>query len=98
MLDHYIWAEFLSTYEDPPDLFYPFRMTGIRSVKIPEEFILRYEKGMSGPASLRQEQYSNSVVTEIEQMKGDDQGWFFYLIDLDSSNAGVDKIPLTFRG
>jgi hypothetical protein len=97
MLDHYIWVEFLSTYQDPPNLFYSLRVTRIRSVKIPEKFISRYEKGVSGPASLRQEQYSNSMVAEIEQMK-DDEGWLFYLVDLDSSNVGIDKIPLTFRG
>jgi hypothetical protein len=98
MLDHYIWVEFLPTYEDPPDLFYPLRVTRIRSVKIPNEFISRYETGMSGPASLRQEQYSTAAIAEIEQMKSDDEGWLFYLVDLDSSNVGSGAIPLTFRG
>jgi hypothetical protein len=68
------------------------------SVKIPDEFISRYEKGMSGPASLRQGQYSTAAIADIEQMGNDDGGWLFYLVDLDSSNVGAATIPMTFRG
>src|SRR5713101_5659444 len=25
LLDHYIWVEYLSRYQDPPDLFYPLK-------------------------------------------------------------------------
>jgi hypothetical protein len=30
LLDYFIWVEFLGSYPDPPDLFYPLRVTGIR--------------------------------------------------------------------
>jgi hypothetical protein len=96
LLDHYIWVEFLSTYKDPPDLFYSFRVTRIRSVKIPEKFISRFEKGMSGPASLGHQEYSDAVIVEIERMEDGD--WLFYLVDFDDSNVGTEPIPRTFLG
>jgi len=96
LLDHYIWVEFLSSYPDPPDLFYPLRVTRIRSIKIPDEFISRNEKATSGPASLSPENYSAASISEIDEM-GIDEDWRFYLVDFDDSNIGSVTIPRTFR-
>lgn|SRR5579864_521497 len=97
LLDHYIWVEFLSRYPDHPDLFYRLRVTRIRSVKIPESFISRTEKGMSGPASLTKEEYSAAEIQEIESMESSGGDWRFYLVDFDSSDLGTAPIPRTFR-
>lgn len=98
LLDHYIWVEFLSTFQTPPDLFYPLRVRRIRSVKIPETFVSRYEKGMSGPTSLPHEKYSDADIVEIERMGVEAGDWLFYLVDFDDSNIGTEPIPLTFLG
>ena len=81
-LDHYIWVEFLSTYKDPPDLFYSLRLTRIRAVK----------------ASLDREGYSENDTTEIERMElSREEYWSSYLVDFDGSSTGTTKIPLTFH-
>jgi hypothetical protein len=97
LLDHYIWVEFLSTYPDPPDLFYPLRLIRIRSVRIPDSFIFRSEKGASGPASLTREEYSSENIKEVERMENSEGDWLFYIVDFDDSGVGPARIPLTFR-
>jgi hypothetical protein len=96
LLDHYIWVEFLASYDDPPNLFYPLRLTRIRSVKIPDSFISRSERGMSGPASLSPDVYSTTAIAEVERMENVDEDWLFYLVDFDDSTVGAARIPLTF--
>jgi hypothetical protein len=98
LLDHYAWVQFLSTYQAPPDLFYPLRVRRIRSVKIPEMFVSRHERGMSGPTSLPHEEYSDAAIVEIERMGAKDGDWLFYLVDFDDSDIGTEPIPLTFLG
>jgi hypothetical protein len=100
LLDHYIWVEFLSDYPDPPELFSPLRVVRIRSVKIPESFISRNEKGVSGPASLSRETCSTAEIQEVERIADSadsEKDWLFYLVDFDSSDVGTAKVPLTFR-
>jgi len=98
LLDHYIWVEFLSSYPDPPDLFYQLWVTRIRSVRIPESFVTRREKGKSYPASLGHEEYSagsTEVVKRMDDTKGDE---VFFLVDFDDRNVGETKVPPTFLG
>jgi hypothetical protein len=97
LLDFYIWVEFLSSYQDPPDIFYPLRVSRIRLVKIPQTFISRMEKVVSGPASLSHEEYPTSSISEIKGMEGTDEDWLFYLVDFDDSDIGSATIPMTFR-
>jgi len=97
LLDHYIWVEFLDSYDDPPNLFYPLRLTRIRSVKIPDSFISRSEKGMSGPTSLSPDVYPTSAIAEVERMENVEENWLFYVVDFDDSTVGAAGIPLTFR-
>jgi hypothetical protein len=99
LLDHYLWVEFLSEYSDPPDLFFTLRVVRIRSVTIPEPFISRTEKSVSGPASLKYEDYSSAEIEEVERMNesGSDRNWRFYLVDFDSSDVGAASVPPTFR-
>ena len=97
LVDHYIWVEFLSSYDDPPNLFYPLKLTRIRSVKIPDSFISRSEKGMSGPTSLSPELYAAKAITEVERMENVEENWLFYVVDFDDSTVGATSIPLTFH-
>lgn len=97
LLDHYIWVEFLDSYDDPPNLFYPLRLTRIRSVKIPNSLISRSEKGMSGATSCSPDVYSTSAIGDVERMENVDNDWLFYLVDFDDSTVGAARIPLTFR-
>ena len=97
LLDHYIWVEFLSSYRDHPDLFYRLRVTRIRSVKIPESFISRSEKGITVPTSFGLEEYSAATIREIESMEDAEADWLFYLVDFDSSDIEPVEIPRTFR-
>jgi len=97
LFDHYIWVEFLSGYEDPPDLFYRLRVTRLRSVKISEKFIPRHPTGMSGQTSLDQDGYSTADISEVERMENVDRSWLFFLVDFDDTDIGTNSIPLTFR-
>jgi hypothetical protein len=97
LLDYYIWVEFLSSYQDPPNLFYPLRVTKIRSVKIPNTFVSRTDNVASAPASLSHENYSTATICEIEGMPNIEEDWLFYLVDFDDSDTSPARIPLTFR-
>jgi hypothetical protein len=97
LLDHYLWVEFLSTYPDHPDLFYPLRVATIRLVKIPDSFISRSESVVSGPASLTEEEYSTSSVEEVDRMQDVEGNWRFYLVDFETADVESAKIPVTFR-
>ena len=97
LLDHYIWVESLSSYKDPPDLFYSLRLTGIRAVKIPDAFISRTANAQAGPASLGQDDYSNDDIQEVERMEASHGDWSFYLVTFDDSDVGSVKIPRTFH-
>lgn len=94
LLDHYLWVEYLRTYDGAPDLFYNLRVNRIRAVKIPESFIHRSEKGLSHPCSLKPGQYTSSDVRDVESME--DMGCQFYLVDFDSAGVEKDEIPRTF--
>jgi hypothetical protein len=97
LLDYYIWVEFLSSYKDPPDLFYSLRLTSIRAVKIPDSFVSRTVNAQAGPASLGQDDYSNDDIQEVERMEDSHGNWSFYLVAFDDSDVGSEKIPLTFH-
>ena len=96
-LDHYIWVEFISSYRDPPNLFYQLRVTRIRAVRIPESFVSRHERGKSYPTSLSHIEYSGTNLEEIQTMddfRGDE---VFFLVDFDDSGLRDTQVPLTFR-
>lgn len=82
LLDYYIWVENLSDYPDPPNLFYNFQIDSILRVTIPERFIHRHANGLSSPSSLAPEDYSDSDVHEIEDMRQDHSSTEFYLLNL----------------
>lgn len=93
LLDHYIWVEYLDTYEAAPDLFYSLNVERIRAVTIPESFIHRSKGGFSHPCSLRPGEYAPSNVLEVEEME--EKGFQFYLVDFDSGCV-AGQIPRTF--
>ena len=95
LLDHYIWVEYLHTYESAPNLFYNLKVKAIRAVRIPESFIHRSEKGFSHPCSLKPGQYGPSDTRDVQRME--DESCEFYLVDFDSEGVEKDKIPRTFR-
>lgn len=94
LLDHYIWVEYLHTYEDPPDLFYNLKVKAIRAVRIPESFIHRSEKGYSHACSLKPSEYTSSNTSDVEKMEG--ESFAFYIVDFDSEGVETDKIRRTF--
>jgi hypothetical protein len=91
LIDYYAWVEYLSSYEDPPELFYNFSVSKIRKVKIPEKFIYRNDKGMSHPTSLSSPDYSLNDIVEIENMADDDGSTSFYLLDLKAIDEPISK-------
>src|SRR5262249_29039666 len=66
LLDHYLWVEFLASYDDPPDLFYNLRVDRIRRVAVPERFIARAEKSASYPTSVDPSSFGE--VEELDTM------------------------------
>jgi len=97
LLDHYAWVEFLKEYEDPPDLFYNFKVTRIRAVRVPASFVQRHEKGYSSPTSLTPDQYPTANTVEVEDMKSNDFEVGFYIVDFDDEGLKEVQIPRTFR-
>jgi hypothetical protein len=91
LIDYYIWVEYLSSYVDPPELFYSFIVDGISKVKIPEKFIYRHDKGYSAPTSLSPTDYSDNDLIEIEDMRNDKSETSFYLLNLKRINENIAK-------
>jgi hypothetical protein len=91
LIDYYAWVENLRNYENPPDLFYNFKVAKIRKVQIPEKFIYRNDKAMSYPSSLSPNDCTENDILEIEDMDGDNGNTSFYLLDLKTINEEVVK-------
>jgi len=91
LIDYYIWVEYLSSYDNPPDLFYNFIVENISKVKIPEKFIYRHDKGYSSPTSLAPSDYSETDLIEIEDMRNDKSETSFYLLNLKTIDQKIAK-------
>ncbi|MDQ3686993.1 MAG: hypothetical protein M3430_15560 [Acidobacteriota bacterium] len=96
LLDHYYWVEFLSEYENPPNLFYNLEVSRIKKVKMPERFVARHEQGKSLPTRLVPEDYSESDVEELNTMEGQPFDEEFYIIEFDVYRSEGNGIPRTF--
>jgi hypothetical protein len=97
-LDHYAWVENLEKYQDPPDLFYTLKITEIKQVKIPENFITRDEDGVSCPTWLSSEKYTDDDMKSIENMFENHDDYVFYILDFDSEGVENETISRTFLG
>ena len=96
-LDHYLWAEFLDQYPNPPDLFYTLRVERIRRIPIPESEIARSDSGGKAmPTRIAPEEFPS--VDELETMEGQTFDEEFYLIDLSSEGVAAGDVPFTFIG
>ncbi len=94
VLDHYVWVEFLSTYPDPPDLFYNLRVR-IRRVDIPDRFEARYPGGEKAlPTLVRPPDFGS--VEEIETMEGQKFDENFFIIDFDGKGLEQADVPNTY--
>lgn len=91
MVDYYNWVENLKSLENPPNLFYNFRIEGILKVDIPEKFISRHNKGISYSASLSHEQFGTEDITEIDDMEAEGGETCFYLLNLMAIDEDVPK-------
>jgi hypothetical protein len=82
-LDHYAWFENVSSFVDPPDLFFESIVLRIRKVRIPERFVHRQAQGKSYPTWVAPGEYSNADVEDLVTMKGQSFDEAFCLLDLD---------------
>jgi hypothetical protein len=105
-VDYYIWSESLvHRYTDAPDLFYPLRVTRIRRVLIPEQFVHRGENSMSFPASFPLHDVTHDDIAEVDSMLGEgetlddgnDKPALFFLVDFSDDDLPLEEIPRTFR-
>lgn len=95
LLDYYIWVEYLSSYPDPPDLFYNLQVERIRKVRISERFIARYERGKSLPTRIPPHELQTGDYEEIDTMEG--QNFDECFCDVDFESLQGRSVPRTFR-
>ncbi|MCP9495957.1 MAG: hypothetical protein MSG64_16030 [Pyrinomonadaceae bacterium MAG19_C2-C3] len=96
LLDHFYWVEFLSEYENPPNLFYNLEVNRIKKIRTPERFVERQEQGKSFPTRLVPEDYSDSDVEELDTMEEQSFDEEFYIIEFDKHESDRNNIPRTF--
>jgi len=96
LLDHYIWVEFLDSYEDPPELFYNLQVKRIRRMQIPQKFIHKHLLGKSQPTRLNISELDSEYIQELETMLGQSFDEEFYLIEFDTEGLENREIPRTF--
>lgn len=82
-VDHYAWFEGVSSFVDPPDLFFRGTIVRIRQVRIPERFIRRDARGKTMPTSVGPGEYTIDDVEELVTMKGQAFDEEFYLLDVE---------------
>lgn len=98
VLDHYIWVEFLSTYRDPPDLFYQLRVTDICRVRIPERLIVRSGLNVSLPTRAKPEGYGQGALSHVEAItSGEADGEYVcFVIQFSDLEIPSEAIGRTF--
>jgi len=105
-VDYYIWSESLADrYVDAPNLFYPLRVTRIRCVWIPEQFITRTERSVTSPAMVPLDEVAPEDIEEVETMleprrvaRGAPLAEYapaFFLVDLSDEGLPPGEIPHT---
>lgn len=92
LFDHYIWVENLDSYNNPPNLFYNFKVNKILKAKMPEQFISRHSKGKALPTMAALLELPQSNIEEISAMKNEK----FYVIVLNSERVENKTIKKTF--
>jgi hypothetical protein len=94
LLDHYLWVEFLSSYADPPDLFYTLRVDDIWRYRIPERFIKRSDRGIAYPTRVRPEDYGPDDVTKVDLIS--DDGFTNFVVQFSDRDIPSGPIARTF--
>jgi hypothetical protein len=94
LFDHYIWVEYLSSYPDPPDLFYSLRVTDIWRFRIPERFITRSERGNAYPTWVRPEEYGPDDVSKVDVVS--DEDFVNYVIQFSDDDVLSQTVARTF--
>jgi hypothetical protein len=94
LFDHYLWVEFLSTYPDPPDLFYKLRVGDIWRRQLPERFISRSNRATSWPTRANPEDYGPNNINSVDQVT--DSAFVDYVIQFLDNDVLIEGIPLTF--
>jgi hypothetical protein len=95
LYDHYIWVEFLSSYPDPPDLFYKLRVSEIWQFRIPERFITRSERGITFPTRVEPNDYNPNDITSVDTVL--DESFVNYVVHFSGRDVPQGPIARTFR-
>ena len=96
LFDHFAWFENYTDYNNPPWLFYKFQVSKILKVKMPEEFINRYNNGFSFPSKLQPEEIRKTEISLIQSMENEDFNTEFYIISLTNEGISDKEVPFTF--
>lgn len=94
-LDHYLWVEFLSQYNDPPNLFYNLRVEDICRIRIPERFITRSGLNISYPTRLPPDQCGPDDLAHVDTIT--DEEYCTFVIQFSDNNLVAKGIPRTFH-
>ena len=95
VFDHYIWVEYLSSYPDPPDLFYTLRVENIWRHKIPERFISRSAQGgLAYPSSVEPREHDQSDVTLVDAVSNEE--CIYFVIQFSDREIPAGTVRPTF--
>jgi hypothetical protein len=94
LFDHYIWVESLSSYPDPPDLFYKLRVSGIWLRRLPERFIRRSGRGVAYPTRVQPEDYEPNDMIKVGAVSNEDL--VDYVIQFSDRDIPDEPIVRTF--
>lgn len=95
LFDHYIWVEFLSSYPEPPNLFYTLRVNQIWRYRIPERFITRSAHGVVGcPAWVAPAEFGPNDVAKVDLVS--DEDFAYYVIQFSDQDIPSEPVARTF--
>ena len=96
-VDYYRWVENVERRHNPPDLFHTLRVTRIRQVQLPQEYLSRNDLGGSAwPTYVGPDKYRTSAIKDLHTMEGQPFSTEFYLVDFDNKGLRGASVPRTF--
>jgi hypothetical protein len=94
LVDYYVWVgNYGKRGENPPDIFYNFKIDKILEINILENYIQETKNGFTLPCSLTSDYFNDTDIGEIDKMDIE-KGFSFYLLVLTEINEQIKRTYL----
>jgi len=94
LVDYYVWVgNYGKRDENPPDIFYNFKIDKILEINILENYIQETKNGFRLPCSLTSDYFNDTDIEKVDKMDIE-KGFCFYLLELTEINEQIKRTYL----